>query len=159
LFNFLATKETYIKLNNYILFRFQLTVLTCRTTVYILFIFWNFFFYFGESLFLLLMSFSALTDSVPGNYFFSFETHTTYFLDSGTAQLTSILLFYIIFFTLSAILYLVNLKYQFNYKYYDNLWYLDLFFLLVVAYSFLSTVLFILFILLILNFAWTHRSN
>lgn len=158
LFNFLTTRSTYSRLNHYLLFRFQLTVLTCRTTVYVLFIFWNFFFYFGESLFLLLMNFATLTDTIPANYFFSFKSHTPYLLDSGTEKLNTILMFYIIFFTASALLYLLNLKYEINYKYFDNLWYLDLFFLILVSYFFLSFYLFVLFLLMLFNFAWTYRS-
>ena len=44
--NSLTDKNFYIRLNAYLLFRFQLTVLTCRTTVYVLFGFWCFFFFF-----------------------------------------------------------------------------------------------------------------
>ena len=44
--NTLGSNFNLIKFNNYLLYRFQFTIVTCRTTVYLLFSFWIFFFFF-----------------------------------------------------------------------------------------------------------------
>jgi hypothetical protein len=136
LITFIKNKENYIKLNKYILYRFQQTIFTCRPTAYVLFFFWCFFFFFGESLLLITFNFSTVTDTIPANYFFSFKTQTVFFTSFVSSQLSSIIMFYITFFTCCAFLFLINLRYSFNYAYLDNLWVLDFFFMLFCIFLF-----------------------
>jgi len=157
--NSLTDRNLYTRLNAYLLFRFQLTVLTCRTTIYVLLVFWCFFFFFGEWLLLLTFNFSSLTDTIPNNFFLSFKTHTSFFLSNFTTQVSSIIMFYIIFFSLMAFSFLLNLRYTVNYFYFSNLWVYDLIFLIVSAYLFLNVYLFWVFVLFLLNFAVTNKDK
>ena len=61
---------SYYEIIRLLNFNYQFTVLTSRTTVYILFCFWCFFFFFGEILFNLIFNFSVLTDVINSNFFF-----------------------------------------------------------------------------------------
>ncbi len=131
------TPASYSNINFYFLHRFQFTLITCRTTIYLLFGFWLFFFFLGEFLLLTLFNYSNLTDTIPSNFFFSFKTHTMYSLLTLSATLSNVIMFYILFFTASAFIFLLNLRYKFNYQYLTNLWLLDsaliLFFLFLYA--------------------------
>lgn len=136
--NALKDKNTYLLINNYLFYRFQFTILTCRTTVYILFAFWLFFFFFGESLLLLVFNYSTLSDTINANYFFSIKNHTIFFLEGSSAFLNNTIMFYITFFSINALLFLINLRYSFNYNYFSNLWILDVIFLFSIMYLFLN---------------------
>lgn len=157
--NKLSDRLTYKRLNMYLLFRFQLTVLTCRSTIYVLFTFWCFFFFFGEWLLLLTFNFSTLTDTVPSNFFFSFKTHTSFYVNNVTAKTLSVIMFYITLFTVAAFLFLFNLRYAINYSYFSNLWMFDLAFLIISSYLFLNSWLFLVFLMFVLNFAITFRDE
>ena len=159
LFNVLKDKETYKMINTYLLYRFQFTILTCRTTIYVLFIFWAFFFFFGESLLLMVFNYSSLSDTINSSFFFIFKSHSIFFLQNMAILLTNTMMFYITFFSLCAFLFLINLKYTFNYSYFNNLWILDLFFLIAIGYLFLNFVVFsLLMIWLVLNI-WQNSKN
>lgn len=139
------------KLNHFLIYRFQFTAVTCRTTIYVLFSFWLFFFFFGETLLLLLFNFSTLTDSIPGNYFFTFKYHNIFSLNTFSAHLSDTVMFYIIFFTASSFIFLLNLRYTFNYNYFHNIWIFDFVFIILLAYLFFNYLisLFLIFIFLI----------
>lgn len=122
--NFFST----LNYNFYASQRYQLTLLTCRTTIYVLFIFWNFFFFFGESLLLLLFNYSSIGDVIQSNFFFTFKSHTVFSIDTISADLSNIIMFYIIFFSAAAFIFLVNLRYSFNYAYIKNFFILDVLF-------------------------------
>jgi hypothetical protein len=129
------------------MYRFQYTLFTSRPTIYVLFVFWSFFFFFGESLFSVLFNFSTLTDAVPANFFFLLKTHTVFFLSANSTYINNTIMFYIVFFTVCSFLFLLNLRYTFNYFYINNLWIYELIFLLVLLYIFLNfyLLLFLLF--------------
>jgi hypothetical protein len=132
LLNFQELKINNTKLLNfYLLHRFQFTLFTCRTTIYILFSFWLFFFFFGESLLLILFNFTTLTDSISSHSFFIFKSHILFFLNTSSVYLSNTIMFYIIFFTTCSFIFLLNLRYTFNYFYLKNLWFFDFIFFFV----------------------------
>jgi hypothetical protein len=139
------------KFNFHLLYRFQFTIVTCRTKIYLLFSFWLFFFFFGESLLMLLFNFSTLTDSINADYFMIFKNHTVFFLNNSSFNLSNTIMFYIIFFTSCSFIFLLNLRYTFNYFYINSLWVFDLFFLIVLSYLFLKTTFFFLIVLFFFN--------
>ena len=143
LINFLNNKFKNASLFNfYLLYRFQFTIVTCRTTIYLLFSFWLFFFFFGESLLLILFNFSTLSDAISSNYFFIFKNHTIFLLNSSSFFLSNTIMFYIIFFTSCSFIFLLNLRYTFNYFYLNNVWIFDAFFLLIICYLFINNFFF-----------------
>jgi beta-lactamase regulating signal transducer with metallopeptidase domain len=79
-------------------------------------------------------------------------------MDSLSTQAASIIMFYLIFFTLTGFLFLLNLRYTINYSYFSNLWIYDLFFLTVSSYLFLNIYFFIFFIFMLFNFDFTNRN-
>ena len=97
-------------------YQFQFTVITSRTTIYVLFSFWCFFFFFGEFLLLITFNFNTISDLIPSNYFTFFKTHTIFLLDNNNSYLTEVMMFYILFFTTNSFLFLLNLKYSFVYQ-------------------------------------------
>jgi hypothetical protein len=99
-----------LKWANYLTHRFQFTAITSRSTVYLLFVFWLFFFFFGEFLVLLLVNFTNLSDSLPANSFFTLKSHFIFELQSYSFLLTKNLLSLIVFFSFAAIFYLLGLK-------------------------------------------------
>ncbi len=123
-------------LSNLFLYKFQFTIVTCRTTIYLLFSFWLFFFFFGESLLLILFNFTTLTDSINSNFFFSFKYHTIFSLNISSFYLSNTIMNYIIFFTSCSFIFLLNLKYTFNYFYLNWIWYFDLIIILVLSFIF-----------------------
>lgn len=141
----------YLKnLSNLFLYKFQFTIVTCRTTIYLLFVFWCFFFFFGESLLLILFNFSTITDSISGNFFFLFKTHTIFSISASSFFLTNIITNYIIFFTTCSFIFLLNLRYTFNYFYLNFIWYFDLFLMFLISYLFFNLLVSIVLILILL---------
>lgn len=141
------------KFNYYLLYRFQFTILTCRTTIYLLFSFWLFFFFFGETLLMILFNFSTLTDSIAADYFMIFKNHTIFYLNNSSSSLSNTIMFYIIFFTSCSFIFLLNLRYTFNYFYLNSIWLFDSFFLIVLFYLYFNFVFLYLFVFFIfLNF-------
>ena len=144
--------------NNYLLYRFQFTIFTCRTTIYLLFSFWLFFFFFGESLLMILFNFSTLTDSVPSDYFMFFKNHIIFDLNTSSSSLSNTVMFYILFFTSCSFIFLLNLRYTFNYFYLNSIWFFDFFFLTVIFYLYLASFFFyFLLLLFIFNFYKNYR--
>ena len=139
------------KINQYFLYRFQFTIITCRTTVYLLFSFWLFFFFFGESLLMILFNFSTLTDSINADYFMIFKNHTQFYLNNSSSFLSNNIMFYIIFFTSCSFIFLLNLKYTINYSYVNTIWFFDFLFFFIFFYLFLNNLFIYLFIYLFLN--------
>lgn len=141
--NFLNTDLSSARaLNAYLIYRFQFTIITCRTTVYILFSFWLFFFFFGESLLLILFNFTSATDAIYGNYFFTFKSHNIFSVTTFSAKLASAISFYIAFFAACAFIFLMNMRYTFNYFYLNNLWLFDLAFIGFMFYLFFGVYIF-----------------
>jgi len=91
-------------------YRFQLTAFTSRTTVYLLVSFWLFFSFFGEFLVLIVFNYNTLSDSVPSSFFTLLKAHSVFFLKSTNLYLGKIVLFYIFFFTTTALVFLLSLE-------------------------------------------------
>jgi len=142
----ILANQTAVKFTNLFLlqtFQFQYTALTSRATVYVLFVFWLFFYFIGESYLLFLFNFSNLTDAIPSHFFFTIKNHNIFDLNVHTSFLSSILMFFIIFFTLNAVFFLLNLRYTFNYNYIFNWGLFDISILILTLY-FLNFGLFLL---------------
>jgi hypothetical protein len=106
-------------------FKFQYTLLTSRTTVYILFSFWLFFYFIGETYLLIIFNFLNLSDSVSSHFFFVIKNHNIFELSAHSSYLNNILIFFIFFFTTHSIFFLLSLRYSLWYHYIFNTTLLD----------------------------------
>jgi NADH-quinone oxidoreductase subunit L len=145
-------------LNFYSFYRFQYTIVTCRTTIYLLFSFWLFFFFFGESLLMLLFNFSTITDAVSSNYFFIFKNHNVFSLNYFSTNLSNTIMFYIIFFTSSSFIFLLNMRYNFNYFYLNAVFFFDFIFLFFILFLFFNLSLGTFFFFLIFYFLYKNKK-
>jgi hypothetical protein len=100
--------------------RYHYTSITSRLTSYFLFSFWLFFFFYGESLLLIIFNYSTLVDTVSSTSFFTIKQHVIFFLITTPAQLTSYINFYIYFLTSCSFLFLLNFNYSYNYNYFRH---------------------------------------
>jgi NADH-quinone oxidoreductase subunit L len=130
---------------------FQFTIITSRITTYVLFLFWCFFYFFGESLLLMTFNFNNLNDLIPSSFFTHLKTHMIFLTSNSNSYLTTTIMYYIVFFTASAILFLLNLKYSFNYNFFKHQFYIDLLFILVNVYLFNVYFLLALYLITVLN--------
>jgi len=130
---------------------FQFTIITSRLTTYVLVIFWCFFFFFGESLLLITFNFNTLSDLIPSSFFTHLKTHMIFLTNSSNGMLTNIIMYYIIFFTGTALIYLLNFKYAFNYHLFKHTFYIDLLFILLSIYLFNVYFLIFLYLVIALN--------
>jgi NADH-quinone oxidoreductase subunit L len=130
---------------------FQFTIITSRITTYVLFLFWCFFYFFGESLLLMTFNFNNLNDLIPSSFFTHLKTHMIFLTSNSNSYLTTTIMYYIVFFTASAILFLLNLKYSFNYSFFKHQFYIDLLFILVNIYLFNVYFLIALYLITVLN--------
>jgi hypothetical protein len=136
------SKSFFYKFNNlnktlfYSNFRFQFTSVTSLLTSYILFFFWIFFFFFGEFLLLLLFNFSTISDSMGGSYFFNFKNFIIFDQSLLSNKTNDFISFFILFFTSSAFLFLLNLRYTFFYKYFKISFFSDFFFVCILSFFF-----------------------
>lgn len=112
---------TALKINLISTYRFTFTTITSRSTSYFLFFFWLFFFFFGESLLLVTMNFSNLTDLISSSSFFTIKQHTVFYINSISNSLLSGISSYITFLTISAVVYLTNLNFSYTYNYFRQL--------------------------------------
>ena len=101
------------KLNNYS--RYQFTIVTSRLTSYVLFSFWIFFFFFGESLLLITLNYSSTIDTITSNSFFIIKQHIIFYLNSSSSYLLSQINLFIYFLTSSSVIYLLNLNFRSQY--------------------------------------------
>jgi hypothetical protein len=124
LFKFFKTK--YISKNSAInltyssLFKFSFTSVTSRSTSYMLFSFWVFFFFFGESLLLVVFNYGTPIDTITSSSFFTIKQHTVFLLNTNSSKLLSHVNFYILLMTSLSFTYLVNLCYSCNYSYFKH---------------------------------------
>ena len=139
--------------------RFQFTVITARPTIYLLFSFWCFFFFFGELLLLLTFNYNNLTDLIPSSYFNIIKTHVIFLTDNGSSYLNSIIFFYILFFTTCSLLFLFNLKYSFNYSFFKYQFILDLLFILANLYLFNVYLILVTYFLVLINRMLFTKNN
>ena len=145
----LNDKNTKSNLKWLLIHRFQFTMITSRTTIYLLFSFWCFFFFFGEILILLTFNFNTLTDLIPSNFFMFTKSHVIFLMDNGNAYLNDVIFFYILFFTTCSLLFLLNLRYSFNYQFFQHQFLIDVIFFIVNLYLFNFYLLYLLYILFV----------
>lgn len=145
----LNNKNSQTTLKSILTHRFQFTIITSRTTIYLLFSFWCFFFFFGEILLLLTFNYNNLTDLIPSNFFMFTKSHVIFLMDNGNAYLNDVIFFYILFFTTCSLLFLLNLRYTFNYQFFQHQFLIDIIFIMVNLYLFQFQLLYILYILFI----------
>ena len=131
------------------LYRFQHTALTSRFTVYLLTAFWVFFFFFGETLLLLVFNYNTLTDLVQSGFFTFTKSHFIFATESGNANLGDTIFFFILFFTTTAASFLLNLRYTFTYSYNRSSALIDILATLLIVYFFSYYAL--LFVILLLS--------
>ena len=125
LFNLFIYNATY---------RFQHTALTSRSTIYLLVLFWCFFFFFGESLLLVVLNYNTLTDLIPSGFFIFTKAHLLFMTLSFNSFISDMLFYFILFFALTAIMFLINLRYTSSYNYTFVTTLLDLSGALVISY-------------------------
>jgi len=147
----LNKQSSQTSLKNLLIHRFQFTIITSRTTIYLLFSFWCFFFFFGEILLLLTFNYNNLTDLIPSNFFMFTKSHVIFLMDNGNAYLNDVIFFYILFFTSCSLLFLLNLRYSFNYQFFQHQFLIDIIFIIVNLYLFQFQLLYILYGLFVLK--------
>jgi len=113
--------------------RFQLTAVTSRTTVYVLFLFWCFFLFFGNSLLMILLNFNSLSETIFSSTFTTIKQHTIFTMSTSSAWLSNTIFFYILVLTLMSIFFLLNLRYTFTYNYYYLIYVFDLIILMFIS--------------------------
>lgn len=138
----LITRQAYLKTSQashelrLYAYRFQHTALTSRLTISILFVFWCFFFFFGESLLLLTFNYNTLTDLIPSGFFLFSKAHIIFMTDSSNALLGDTIFFFILFFTTSSFAFLFNLRYTTSYNYLHRTAVIDCFATLLILAAF-----------------------
>ena len=136
----IARSTTFLSLNSVnsfllsTIYRFQHTALTARSTVYLLVLFWCFFFFFGESLLLIVLNYNTLTDLIPSGFFVFTKSHLLFMTLSFNSYVSDVLFYFILFFALTAIMFLINLRYTASYNYTYSVAILDLSGVLVISY-------------------------
>jgi hypothetical protein len=105
--------------------RFQLIAVTSRLTVYILFAFWVFFFFFGDTFLSVLLNYNTLSEVIPSSYFLIAKEHTLFTLITSTSWLANSIFFYIVTLTTLSIVFLLSMRYTFTYNYYSTMYFLD----------------------------------
>ena len=130
--------QTFKSLDNRnLLVRFQYSIITSRPTIYLLFIFWCFFFFFGEFLLLITFNYNTLSDIIPSSYLTLLKSHIIFFTENANQFLGDTIFFFILFFTTTSIKFLLNLRYSFEYLHVKSLTALDLLFVLTFFFLFL----------------------
>jgi hypothetical protein len=115
--NYLKSATSLQTLNHYMQHRFQFTVITSRTTTYVLFTFWCFFFFFGEILLLIMFNFNTVSDIIPSHFFISTKNHVIFGMNNSSSKLSETIMYYIIFLTLCSFNFLLRLDYNTFYNY------------------------------------------
>lgn len=116
--------------------RFNFTAITSRPTVYLLFVFWCFFFFFGESLLLLTFNYNTISDLIPSSFFMFLKSHVIFLTQNSNMFLGDIIFFYIVFFTTCSFIFLMNMGYTFKYNYFSHNNNLDYIFISLLLYTF-----------------------
>jgi hypothetical protein len=98
--------------------KYQFTALTSRLTSYMLLSFWIFFFFFGESLLLILFNYMTPIDTIESSNFLLIKQHVIFFIQTSSTKLLKYINFFIFFLTLNAFFYMMNLVYSYTYRYF-----------------------------------------
>ena len=96
LINFLNSIKNF-NLLNLLKVSAQFTVFTGRSTAYVLFVFWLFFFFWGEYFLLLIYNYSSVVDIIQSTNFLSFKSHLALESSSTSANLSYLVNFFIFF--------------------------------------------------------------
>jgi len=105
------------KLKKFLRVRYAFTTATSLLTSYILFSFWLFFFFFGESLLLITFSYNTPVDTINSSIFLSIKQHIIFFLVTIPTHLTNSINTYIYLLTSMSFIFLLNYNYIINYNY------------------------------------------
>lgn len=130
------------KVQSLLKYRFHFTSVTSRFTSYVLFTFWIFFFFYGETLLLVVLNYSTPIDTISSSSFFTIKQHIIFFLTTTSAKLTGHINFYIFYLTSCAFIFLINFNFYYNYNSlrlnYINSSLINIITLLVILISFLK---------------------
>ena len=118
---------------NLTIIRFQLTSVTSRLTIYVLFTFWIFFFFFGNTLLSVLLNYNTLSETIFSSSFTTIKQHVIYTSFTSTMWLSRIIFIYILTLTMFSLSLLLNLRYTFTYNYFYVVYLLDFLTLLLIA--------------------------
>jgi hypothetical protein len=133
---------TYINNTQYInrsfKHKYQFTALTSRLTSYMLVSFWVFFFFFGETLLLVLFNYSTPIDTIVSSNFLTIKQHVIFFIESSSTKLLKYINFFIFFLTLNSFFYMMNLNYSYTYRYFLYSTYNSVF-IIILTYLYLYT--------------------
>lgn len=99
---------------------YHFTSVTSRLTSYLLFMFWLFFTFYGESLLLVTLNYLSLIDTIPSNSFLSLKQHVIFFLITTSTEVLNYLNLYIYGLLVCALGFLLNFNYVTNYKYFKQ---------------------------------------
>jgi len=110
---------------NLTIIRFQLTSVTSRLTVYVLFTFWIFFFFFGDTLLSVLLNYNTLSETIFSSSFTTIKQHIIYTSFTSTMWLSRIIFFYILILPMFSLSFLLNFRYTFTYNYFYVVYLLD----------------------------------
>ena len=113
-----ATSSNSKSLSQNLSHRFQFTVVTSRLTSYFLLSFWLFFFFYGETLLLIVFNYSTPVDTITSSAFFTIKQHVIFLLTTTPHKLITYINFYIFLLTSCAFCYIINLNYSYNYNYF-----------------------------------------
>ena len=118
---------------NLTIIRFQLTSVTSRLTIYVLFTFWIFFFFFGNTLLSVLLNYNTLSETIFSSSFTTIKQHVIYTSFTSTMWLSRIIFIYILTLTMFSLSFLLNLRYTFTYNYFYVVYLFDFLTLLLIA--------------------------
>jgi hypothetical protein len=107
---------------------------------------------------MLLFNFSTITDAVSANYFFIFKNHNVFSLNYFSTNLSNTIMFYIIFFTSSSFIFLLNMRYNFNYFYLNAVFFFDVLFLFFILFLFFNFYLGTIFTFLFFYFLYKTKK-
>jgi hypothetical protein len=82
----------------------------------VLFVFWCFFFFFGEFLLLIMFNFNTISDLIPSHYFINTKNHMIFWLSNSSTRLGETLMFYILFLSLCSFNFLLRIEMEINYE-------------------------------------------
>jgi len=134
-YNFLIINKNSInKMIRNNLYKYQFTIITARSTIVLLFFFWLFFFFSGESLLSLIFNFSTISDVINSHFFLILKSHNLFFLNAISVNLNKIIMFYILFFSFNAFLFLINIKYSNYYLLFSNNWYNEFIYIIFIIF-------------------------
>lgn len=120
------TIKSLLFATNLTIVRFQLTAVTSRLTIYVLFIFWIFFFFFGNTLLSILLNYNTLSETIFSSSFTTVKQHSIYNLNTSSMWLSQTIFFYILILTTLSLVFLLNLRYTFAYNHFHLVYIFDL---------------------------------